>query len=103
MKFLDEIREKVNDAVADAKCEGYDSACVTYDCNDGYIDVFTNSKDYVEVTVCPDSDLDRRHTNIEQAITDALPLWDDVEVEEYDEWNEHGFRDAADYWHYRLG
>lgn len=29
--------------------------------------------------------------------------WDNVEIEETDDWNDHGFRDAADYLRYKYG
>lgn len=45
--------------------------------------------------------------NIVQYLEDNLPDWDTLE-EEYrdavmDVWQQHGFRDEADYWHYRMG
>lgn len=41
--------------------------------------------------------------NISMKCESRVICWEDieVEVEETDEWNEHGFRDAADYYNWR--
>jgi dTDP-D-glucose 4,6-dehydratase len=55
-----------------------------------------------------DEDVDRDCQNITQYMEDNLPSWDELEKEwkeslPEDEWTAHGFRNEADYWHYRLG
>lgn len=101
--FLDEIREEVETAIYDAKCKDEGSACITYNTNDGYIDVWLNDSGDYEVIVYHDDNRDTEHSRLEELIISALPAWDDVdEPEPFDEWNEHGFCDEADYnrWRY---
>lgn len=50
----------------------------------------------------------RTYPNLKQAVMDSIPNWGDMEKElakecYYDEWDEHGFRDAADYNRWRYG
>jgi hypothetical protein len=52
----------------------------------------------------PDSKEKKSYSNLEKAIYALDANWDNVELEpEYNEWNEHGFRNAADYYHWRYG
>ena len=55
-----------------------------------------------------DSLCDRPLPNLEQYIMDSLYTEDEMREEwddswPKDEWQAHGFRNEADYWHYRLG
>ena len=93
MEFLNEINEQVTEAITNAKYRGETSACITYNTHDGYIDVVVNDEDDTEVYVCPDEDKGREHPNIEAAVTEALPLWDEVEIETEDnDWPSHWVR-----------
>lgn len=90
----------------------------TVNTNDGYIDLWmTRCKngDYAaEVNVCHDDEsknTDERHAkNLEEFLAKELDDcidWDALE-ERYqddteDEWQAHGFRDAADYWGWKEG
>ena len=86
MKWVDEIAKMLADAIADAKCKGESAACITYDTNDGYIDVWCNEDGEVQIYVTHDENRDTPQTNIEQAIQDAMPCWEDVETgyDDYD-------------------
>ena len=85
MKFLKEIYDLVCSAVADARWEGEHEAVATYNCNDGYIDIWMNHYDEAEVTVNPWIDTGKDHTNIQDAVMEILPQWYDVEVDFPDE------------------
>jgi len=65
-----------------------------------------------DIDVCyyhADDDNDRLCPNIEKFLEDNIPDWETLEENlrdfnmRVDEWQAHGFRDEADYWHYRLG
>ncbi len=83
--FLTETRERIEDAIHAAKCKGEDSACITFNTDAGHIDVWCNWLDYSEVVVCPDNDHERQHPNLERAIFDIIPTWDDVDEPEREE------------------
>lgn len=55
---------------------------VPHDCRD-----LSNVGEWIEDHLCSSSELEDMYHD---------------ELYDYDEWNEHGFRDAADYWHYRI-
>lgn len=82
MKMLSEITEMMTAAIATAKGEGKGTACGTYSCNDGYIDIWCDSRDDMEVVIVQDEDKGRKHPNLEEAIYNAIPEWDDVTIEE---------------------
>lgn len=81
MGMLSEIAGAMEKAITEAKYNGEDSACYTYNCNDGYIDVWCNSRGDMDVVICQDDDKGREHPNIEDAIFNALPEWDRVEID----------------------
>lgn len=57
-----------------------------------------------EVQVYHDNDSDNPCYNLAEAIENGLKDFDDYPQEPaYDEWNEHGFADARDYYKYRYG
>lgn len=80
-KFLKEINDLVCEAVTEARCEGSNVAYITYNCNDGYIDISIDHNDTVEVAVCPYEDKGHEFPNIEKAIADTVTLWYDVEID----------------------
>lgn len=82
MKFLEDIVECVTDAITSAKLQGESSACCTYNCNCGYIDIWCNNRDDVEVCICQDHDKELDHPRLETAIAAVIPCWNDVEIEE---------------------
>lgn len=48
------------------------------------------------------SEYERDYPNIEGYLSENIILWDEIEIEEYDEWDDHGFKNEADFWKYRL-
>jgi hypothetical protein len=107
-KFLDEIQKKIYDAIEEAKRDCCDHTYVSYEFDDGSaIELSLEDSDYMNAECFPAGSLEKKsYPNVESAIYALDANWDNVEVEsepEYDEWNEHGFRDAADYYHWRYG
>jgi hypothetical protein len=84
MKLLDEISKMMEEAIAHAKCNGEDQACATYNTKDGYIDVWINDNNECDVVVCHWNRSDTDNTNLETAITEAIPCWESVELD-YDD------------------
>ena len=81
-KELQSIRTNVERAIEDAKYKGEQSACYTHNLNDGYIDIWVDDRGNAEVVICQDQDKGREHPNIENAVFNALPEWDDVEFDD---------------------
>lgn len=106
-KLIQEIADKMEEAIQEAKYEEERECCIEHYLNDGsWIEIASENNDYYDIHFYPADDEKDEKTlpNLAEAIYDAMPDWDDIEVEyEYDEWNEHGFRDAADYYHWRYG
>lgn len=80
-KFLTTIAEKMEDAIQSAKYRGETTACCTCNCNDGYVDLWCDRNDSAEVVVCHSDGRVRQHPRLEDAIYNALPLWDSVETD----------------------
>lgn len=107
-KFLDEIQGEIYDAIEEAKRDCCDHCHVSYEFDDGSaIELYLEDSDYMNAEFFPAGSLENKsYPNVESAIYALDADWDNVEVEsepEYDEWQEHGFRDAADYYHWRYG
>lgn len=80
MKFLDDITSNMKDAIAEAKCEGRESAYITHNITNGYIDIWCNYRDDVEIVICQNNK-DKEYPLLENAIFNAIPTWESVEVE----------------------
>jgi hypothetical protein len=109
-KLIEKIADKMYDAIEDAKCDDRSSCYICHEFDDGSsIEIESENSSYrycYNITFYPaDEEREgREYPNLQKALDKAMPDWDDVEIErEYDEWNEHGFRDAADYYHWRYG
>ena len=108
-KILDLCEEVIRDAMYEAIETGDTAATCTVETKDGYINISTNKNNQYNADVRHDKDELRKSPNLVSAIIKIIPYWDDVveqfnnEDEEYDEWNEHGFANAADYYFYRYG
>lgn len=111
-KWMKKLSDNMSDDFAKRHNEEHcvRSVLTDYHFGDGsFIEVELTSMDEVKVWFYhKDPDVDRHCSNIEQFIVDNLPHWDDFK-EEYeeslpeDEWQSHGFRNEADYLHYRYG
>ena len=104
-EFLEDIASQMREKMENDIIDGDNSSCFTYDTNDGYIEICTNHNDDVAVSVIHDSDDEKESPRLEKAIENIVPSWDDVagNIEETDEFSEHGFSDEADYLRYRYG
>ena len=104
---IDALQEQANEAMEKTAL----SAGVTT--NDGQVDLYyTKSKGKweAEVVIYHDRDDDADSPNLceflSNALTDCVD-WcaaeEEWEESSLDEWQEHGFRDAADFWHWKEG
>ena len=114
--WMDEIADKMGECF-DSAFSGADpeypptSVLADYHFNDGSfieVEMFKHSQPDVFIYHA-DKGNERECPNLERYIQKSLPRWDDYleafneSCEPYDEWNEHGFRDEADFWHYIFG
>ena len=113
-KLIEDINDRLYDSI-----EEYDPSTI-YTCYDfpcgGYAEISlfpSPQRDniYVEANIYNDDGRCRDCPNLEQFLADHLDQYEDhmeawrsdPDNRPYDEWNEHGFRDAADYYHWRYG
>ena len=101
--FIEEIGKKMEAAMKSYISENEHSAYIDHEAGDFYFTVETNEDDEVEVTVLNVETDKENYPRIIEAITAAIPCWSDVadkvkDEDDTDEWNEHGFRNAEDYW-----
>lgn len=114
-KFLNDIYTKVVDEMTEIVCNDdkrYIEVCWYDKTKRGSGDIYVsiNENDEVNVFVVHstcEEDVDTRLTNIIEAVKGVVPTWDEI-VEQCkedaiwaDEWQRNGFRNAADYNHYR--
>lgn len=103
--FLVEISRTMSQNIEENIKEGLTTAYMEYAADDFNIIISTDNYDNVNVEIC--SDKDKEYSNVEDAVRLSIPSWDTIEKieeeKEYDEWNEHGFRDEADYMSWRYG
>jgi len=98
--FFDEFNELVSPRSVLASVEMGDGSYIEVELHrDNTVDVYIYHADPNNERECP---------NIERYIEDNLIDWDELkeqydEAQPEDEWTAHGFRNEADYWHYRLG
>ena len=95
--------ERINDAIVDER----DYAAAEFETDTAYIEVFAYGSGDAEANITRDDGRIRDYSNIKEAILQCVPDWCDVESdvrwESADVWEQHGFRDAADYENYRFG
>ena len=118
---IDALQEKANEDWT-PEWSNYDTVGATINTNDGYIDLFyyyDKKTHFWECEVVVYHDYESEEDNpkhglnsenlekfLAQELSDCVD-WDVCE-EEYryatmDEWEEHGFRDEADFWHWKEG
>ena len=108
-KLIGECYDVLAQDIKDTIAAGLKTATAVAYTNDGYIDMCCDRGGEVEVLVYHDDD-EREHdsANLEAYLKewlDKMVDWYGLEEEleeESDEWNEHGFADAADYYRYRF-
>lgn len=98
--FFDAFNEQDNPRSVLASVEMGDGSFIETELHlDNTLDVYIYHADRKNERECP---------NITAYIEDSLIGWNELK-EQYDdaqpedEWTAHGFRNEADYWHYRLG
>lgn len=116
----EEIAEKLKEEIREALIDDKDYACATIDTNDGWIDIEVyrylkkeNGEWHAVVSVWSDDTSEGAkeyplfEKYLEAYIESECDMWDDIEEElqeeAYDDdiWHRNGFRDEADYWHYK--
>ena len=81
MDWLNKITEQMTQAIEESKLQRNTYACCTFNTNDGYIDIWCDRNDSTEVVIYQHNNKGREHPNIEDAVTEAIPLWDEVDVD----------------------
>lgn len=103
-KFISEVEEVITEAIFDAAQNGDSDVSICHESEAGSVWIYTNDKNEVRVIVEHWSDGDlvvRRSPNLEKAIKDAVPYWEEVApVDDYEGLSEpekYGFMDWSDY------
>lgn len=78
--------------------------------DESFIEVTVSNTNTVSIILCHRDDNNSRDCpNVVDCLRRKLPNWSEFYEEfleqnrDCNEWTEHGFRNEADYWHYRLG
>lgn len=108
-KFIQNIKKEMEDAIYEAisNCETY--ASVVYCTDYGEIEAYTDIHDEKDVMVANNDEdkFERIYINITDAILEVIPDWGVIRCKfdknNEDEWQAHGFRDAADYYKWKYG
>lgn len=105
--ILQECFNRICEEMRSAVKNGEVYAAVTVNTDCGWIDIATDKHDAVDVRVVHENNEEKDSPNITDALFNLVPYWcdieDEVNDEEYDEWNEHGFASEADYYQWRYG
>lgn len=101
-KFLRDIHYRVHGAIDDAIHTSSSSAWCEYVTDCGTIFVNTNSRNEISVSVYHHEE-EKKHPNIERAIYDSVPNWEEVEslVHDVDEFDRNGFGGEQDFINYK--
>ena len=108
-KFINDIKDYMYNAMWESISEERMYACGEHEMNCGYIDIETNVADMVQVKVvktnCNKSS--RNYRNVEAAIKEVIPSWEEVQEDirenNEDEYQRNGFANEQDYLRYRYG
>lgn len=111
--WFDRLTEDITDSYFEARNSEYTTpravlGIVHFD-DGSFLEVELNKNNGVKVMPYhADEKCDRALPNITKFIEDNLISWDELceqweDVLPEDEWQAHGFRNEADYWHYILG
>lgn len=106
-EILDSIGKTMYERIHDSIVDERNSAEAEFETDTAYIEVFVYSSGDAEVKITRDDGRIRDYSNIKEAIIQCVPDWSDVESdvrwESADMWEQHGFRDGADYENWRFG
>lgn len=107
-KIIDDCIEAIKEAIESALeyDEQADETVTTVDTNDGYIDLYCGDGNTADVV--HDDDKEHCCSTLEKAIADAMPDFGEyrdqwLEDNTSDYWDDHGFRDEADYIRWKYG
>ena len=106
MKRLSTIIELINDAIEEKfkECPSWDSLFTSAPYRGKYdIDIFLRDNKKTLISIINSEEPERNYFNIESYLEEQVLSLSDLEYEEYDEWNEHGFASEADYINWRFG
>lgn len=105
MKALKNIIESINEKLVNLRNMEPDDKYQSFQVINGkyLVDVYINSNNEKEVNIINPQHYMRFYENVCQYIEDHMNDWEDVEVKPYDMWDDHGFRNEADYLQYRYG
>jgi hypothetical protein len=102
-RFLTRLESKIREAIECAKREGDMIAYASESYNDAEVEISVDYCGNVNIAFMHYEDGYKQYSNLREAIEAVVPAWDDVEIEEEDEWNEHGFANESDYNIWRYG
>ena len=109
-KIIDDCIEAIENAIESAL--EYDAqasdAATSVDTNDGYIDLYCGTDGNSAVVIHEDDRDGHDCPTLAKAIEDAMPDFGEYaekwnEENEYDYWDDHGFRDESDYIRWKYG
>ena len=106
MKRLSKLIDFINDAIEDRFKENpsWESLSVSAPYKGKYdIDIFLRDNKKTLISIVNSEEPERNYTNIETFLEEHVLELCELEYEEYDEWNEHGFASEADFWNYKFG
>lgn len=105
--ILESIEKTMYERIHDSIVDEQHWVEVEFETDALLVEVFADSSEYSEVNITRYDGRIRDYKNIKEAIIRRVPAWSDVEAdvrwESADEWEQHGFRDEADYNNWRFG
>ena len=106
-EILDSIGKTMYERIHDSIVDEQHWVEVEFETDTLLVEVFADSSEYSEVNITLYDGRIRDYKNIKEAIIQCVPAWSDVEsdvrYESADEFQQRGFRDAADYYEWRFG
>lgn len=104
MEFIKTVIAMLNDKLHDERTTNPDASSVSIILTLGkrVVEAYITEEE-VQVNIINPQHYMRFYENVCQYIEDHMNDWEDVEVKPYDMWDDHGFRNEADYLRYRYG
>lgn len=111
--FMAQLTERMSEAFSDRFNGEYTTGGILADVHlddESFLEVEIFANNTVDVYIYHRDEANKRACpNVEKYIQDNMPSWRDYvdeyndSCQPYDEWQEHGFRDEADYWRWKEG
>ena len=110
VKLTSECYDAIVTGIKEAVKSELDYASAKVDTEAGFIELYSRRNDYTEAIVNhDDNERDHSGTNLDEFLTkrldsevDWIRLEEEVEADDYDVWNAHGFADESDYYNYKF-